>query len=428
MRHNLCSSSAGLSLLIAAWPLVLACSSQASSPGGGTSETSSSGGGVDPASDASANGAGSSSGGGSGISSGSGAKDGGTETLDDASASGQCLASGSNATPPSVTNYVSGVTVSTIAGSGVSGTQDGTGAAAQFSNPTGMAIDTSGNLLVTDYDSGLVRLVTPAGVVTTIAAASNFVDPFASVVSSNGKYYVGTDADNTGAKSTMTGTVWLITPVSGAVATPVVVGQGFGRSRGLAPISGGNLFVVDRTQDVVDQLNVGSGQVSLIAGAAGLACYQDGTGTSAQFNSAVGAATMPDGSHVVADGGNNRIRRVTSAGVVTTLAGTGAAALVDGPCASAAFNAPRAVAADSAENVYVSDIGNHVIRRISPNCTVETIAGNGTAGFNDGDGNAAEFYGQEGIAVTPNGTTIYLADGNGGDGSAYHRVRAISVP
>ena len=102
--------------------------------------------------------------------------------------------------------------------------------------------------------------------------------------------------------------------------------------------------------------------------------------------------------------------------------------MVDGPCTSAAFNAPRAVAADSAGNVYVSDIGNHVIRRISAACTVETAAGDGTAGFNDGVGTDAEFYGQEGIAVTPDGATVYVADGNGGDGSAYHRVRALTIP
>ena len=76
----------------------------------------------------------------------------------------------------------------------------------------------------------------------------------------------------------------------------------------------------------------------------------------------------------------------------------------------------------------LSDGGNHLIRRIRVDGNVDTLAGDGTAGFNDGAGPGAEFYGQEGIDVTPDGTTVYVADGNTGDGSAYHRVRAISIP
>jgi sugar lactone lactonase YvrE len=333
------------------------------------------------------------------------------------------------ALPPQVIDYVDGVLVSTLAGSNAAGTMDGTGTAAHFDNPTGMAIDANGNLLVTDYDSSLVRLVTPAGAVTTIAAGSTFADPFAAVVATDGTYYVQTDADSTGVKSATSGTIWQVTPLGGgAIATPTVVAQGLGRPRGLAPVAGGNLFVVDLTEQVAEELTVATGQASLLAGAAGAAGDVNATGASARFNAPTGAATMPDGSFLVTDSANNVVRRITTGGVVTTYAGNGVANLVDGSCASASFNAARGVAVDAAGNAYVSDIGNHVIRRISVACVVETLAGNGTAGFADGPGSAAELYGQEGIAVTPDGKTVYVADGNGGNGAAYHRVRAIAIP
>jgi DNA-binding beta-propeller fold protein YncE len=86
------------------------------------------------------------------------------------------------------------------------------------------------------------------------------------------------------------------------------------------------------------------------------------------------------------------------------------------------------VAVDAAGNIYVSDVGNHRIRRITKAGQVETIAGDGVAGFADGSGEAARFYGQEGIAVTPDGSAIYVADGNGGEVGAYHRVRRIDLP
>jgi sugar lactone lactonase YvrE len=327
--------------------------------------------------------------------------------------------------------FLPGVNVTTLAGSALGGKQDGTGAGAQLDNPTGIAIDATGNLIVTDYDSALVRLVTPAGVVTSITGTnSSFQFPFAAAVATDGTYYVETDADNTGVKDTMTGTIWRVpTPVAGATVTPVVVAQGFGRPRGLAPVQGGNLFVSDRTQDIVETLTTASSTVTFVAGGVGMAGFADGTGKGALFDSPIGVAALPGGAGwLVADTANNRIREVTPAGVVTTFAGSGTLGINDGPRLSAYFNTPRAVAVDAAGNAYVSDAGNHRIRRIGTDGNVVTVAGDGTMSFADGAGSAAEFYGQEGIAVTTNGATVYVADGNGGDGSAHNRVRAIAIP
>jgi sugar lactone lactonase YvrE len=396
-----------IALIVTAAPLALACSPATLSGGDGSGAT-----GSGPRTDA---GGGTISGEGGVIGS---AADGASEAEADA------------APLPVMVTYLSGVTVSTLAGSDVPGTQDGVGAAAQFDNPTGMALDANGNLLTSDYDDGHVRLVTPAGVVTTIAEATNFVNPFATAVASDGRYYVETDANSAGVKDATTGTIWLVTPLSGGgITTPTLVAQGFDRPRSLAPMAGGNLFVADRTLDVIETLAVASGQATVIAGTSGASGYLDATGASARFNYPSGAAPMPDGSFLVTDSANNVIRRVTAGGVVTTFAGNGSPTLVDGPCAAASFNAPRGVAVDSAGNAYVSDIGNHAIRMVSAtNCAVQTLAGNLTMGYADGAGNTTEFYGQEGIGVTPDGRTIYVADGNGGDGSPHHRIRGIAMP
>jgi DNA-binding beta-propeller fold protein YncE len=101
----------------------------------------------------------------------------------------------------------------------------------------------------------------------------------------------------------------------------------------------------------------------------------------------------------------------------------------DGPRLSAKFFHPRDVAIDNAGNVYVSDVGNHRIRRIDPQGRVQTVAGDGTAGFQDGAGAQARFFGQEALDVTPDGKTIYVADGNGGQpAEPYHRIRRVTLP
>jgi len=123
------------------------------------------------------------------------------------------------------------------------------------------------------------------------------------------------------------------------------------------------------------------------------------------------------------------LREVTLAGVVTTFAGDGGDGTIDGPRATARFSGPRAVTSDGRGAVYMSRVAAHRIRRIAADGTVTTVAGTGAEGAADGAGNAATFFGQEGIAASADGTTLYVADGTGGSDVPvpYHRVRKITI-
>jgi RHS repeat-associated protein len=163
-----------------------------------------------------------------------------------------------------------------------------------------------------------------------------------------------------------------------------------------------------------------SSTVSTLAGAANNPGFTNGTGTAAQFRNPAGLAAAPNDVVYVADAGNHAIRRVDSAGVVTTVAGNGNPGFVDGQGASAQFNNPQGVAIDSSGNLYVADSGNHVIRRIDAGGNVATIAGDGTAGFVNGAGSAARFNNPRGIAVDAS-NRIFVAD------TGNHAVRRIDA-
>jgi sugar lactone lactonase YvrE len=130
-----------------------------------------------------------------------------------------------------------------------------------------------------------------------------------------------------------------------------------------------------------------------------------------------------DGTLLVADQNNNRIRQVTLAGVVTTYAGTGTAGALDGDRLTATLNGPQDVAVDGRGRVYIADTTGKRIRRIVGN-TLSTYAGNGIAGYVDAAPLESEFFGLEGIDVTSSGT-LWIADGTGGDDVPYNRVRVI---
>lgn len=160
-------------------------------------------------------------------------------------------------------------------------------------------------------------------------------------------------------------------------------------------------------------------EISLLAGALGGSGNANGTGTGGRFNTPVGIAVDSTGNFYVADSEDHVIRKITSAGVITTFAGTsGKSGFINDTGSLARFNKPQGVALDTADNVYVADSDNNAIRKISPAGVVTTLAG-GTQGELDGTGSAAQFNGPVGLVVDPAGNVYVTDTGN-------HTVRQIT--
>ncbi|HEY0988884.1 MAG TPA: hypothetical protein VGD80_17575, partial [Kofleriaceae bacterium] len=149
------------------------------------------------------------------------------------------------------------------------------------------------------------------------------------------------------------------------------------------------------------------------------------SGGSARFAAPYGIVVRGDGALVLADFDNHKLRVVTLAGAVTTLTGGDTAGYQDGDLATSRFRQPQAVAIADNGDLFVTELGNNRIRRITAT-TVSTVAGNGTAGYLDHDDPlASELYGLEGIAVVPDGSMLYVADGGRGELVPFNRIRQI---
>ena len=170
---------------------------------------------------------------------------------------------------------------------------------------------------------------------------------------------------------------------------------------------GDDLFVADIGNSRIVKMS--GGQVSYFAGQGGPGGYSEGTGAAARFNLPTGLTADSNGNIYVADVGNNRIRKITPAGVVTTFAGSGVAGFANGTGAAAQFSAPSSVVASSTNNIYVADAGNYRIRKITPAGVVTTLAGSGVSGYLDGTGVAARFGAVARLAIGPSGN-LYAAD------------------
>lgn len=323
---------------------------------------------------------------------------------------------------PPVVLLAANIVVGTVAGASEAGSTDGVGGDARFQNPVGVVLDPDGSLFVTEYDGGRLRKILPGGQTSTLA--SGFIEPFALLPVDDG-ILVQSDRDPNGGKGPSTGTIYMVPLAGGA---PVILAEGLGRPRGLARLLDGRVAISDRGRHTISILDLATKTTTLLAGS-GVAGFVDGRGASARLNEPYGIAVLPDGSILVADSGNHVIRKVTLEGDVTLFAGEGLPGMKDDPDKRVArFDGPIDVAVDVVGNAFVSDGGNHRIRRVSSEGVVETVAGTGVRGFVDGIGGTAQFYGQEQIDVSPDGKTIFVSDGNGGDDQPYHRVRRISVP
>ncbi len=261
--------------------------------------------------------------------------------------------------------------VTTLAGKvGLAGIADGLGGEALFAYPAGLAVDGAGTVYVADHNNHTVRKITAIGGVTTLAGAAG----------------VYGSADGLGSAARF-----------------------YGLS-GVAVDTSGNVYVADTTNNTIRKITAG-GSVSTLAGTGGSAGSADGVGSAARFNAPQGIAVDSVGNVYVADTNNSTIRKITAGGSVSTLAGVaGQTGNADGAGAGARFNGPYAVAVDGAGNVYVSDFFNSTIRKITSSGTVSTLAGlAGKAGATDGIGAAARFNQAYGLTVDGSGNA-FVAD------------------
>src|SRR5947209_4824023 len=212
----------------------------------------------------------------------------------------------------------------TFAGQTIPGSADGTGNAASFNGPFGVSVGSAGNVYVADTSNSTIRKITPGGVVSTLAGTAGSVG----------------SKDGTGS------------------------GARFNCPFGVTVDSAGNIYVADTSNSTIRKVTP-AGVVSTLAGTAGGRGSDDGTGSVARFNFPAGVTVDSSGNVYVADSSNNTIRKITPAGVVTTLAGLappGARDSADGVGSAARFNDPIGVTVDSAGKVYVADTGNNTIR------------------------------------------------------------------
>jgi len=301
--------------------------------------------------------------------------------------------------------------VTTLAGGGAPGTADGTGTAARLDEPRGICIDTNGTLYVADYDNHLIRRITPAGVVTTLAGqadapgsadgvgtAASFRGPMGIAVDATGVVYVADSGNRSIRRIAANGTVTTLSLSGGRLSEP----------RGVVLTAAGTLLVADYGSHSIRSIT-SSGAISTLAGSADSPGTTDGTTAASRFHYPSGLAMTSAGTVYVADTENDTIRSINGS-EVTTLAGlAGRVLTADGLGAEARFDAPFATAADSNGVVYVADSTAHVIRKIADG-VVTTFAGlPGSFGVDDGTGDAARFYSPSGVAVDTAGN-VYVAD------------------
>jgi len=311
--------------------------------------------------------------------------------------------------------------VTTLAGSpGAPGGTDGTGAAASFDTPASLASDGAGNLFVADAYNHTIRKVEIAtGVVTTLAGspgapgrtdgtggAAQFNEPDGLATDGAGNLFVADSSNHTIRKVVIaTGVVTTLAGSPGAPGGTNGTGAAarFYGPAGLATDGAGNLFVADYGNETVRKVVIATGVVTTLAGATGARGSTNGTGAAARFNDPFGLATDGAGNLFVADGGNYTIREVVIAtGEVTTLAGSqGALGATDGTGAAARFDAPNGLATDGAGNLFVADLLNNAIRSVViATGAVTTLAGfPGAPGSADGIGAAASFNYPGGLAT-----------------------------
>lgn len=307
--------------------------------------------------------------------------------------------------------------VTTFAGKSKHSLVNGAANAATFNYPAGVVTDASGNIYVADAGNDVIRKISSAGVVSTFAGsgeagnadgsgtAASFSDPTGLAIDANNIIYVADSANNVLRKITASGqvsTIQLFVDNNGASGPN-------NYPTGVAIDAAGNIYYTNTTWNSLCQIGSKFNSTFSVGN-------NPGPTNGMFFNIPYGVAVDKDGNVYVADKNNSRICKINAAGFETTIAGQATdtnfpvSGYQDGIGTSAVFNHPQGVAVDGAGNVYVADTGNNLIRKITPAGVVTTLAGQLTPGSSDGTYTSASFKKPIGITVNSAGTVLYIAD------------------
>ncbi|MEO6850573.1 MAG: hypothetical protein ABI203_04365, partial [Mucilaginibacter sp.] len=259
--------------------------------------------------------------------------------------------------------------VTTLAGTGLG-----------LNNPQAITADNSGNVYVADYGNNKIRKITSAGVMTTLAGSGT-----------------AAEVDNTGTAAQFNG------------------------PDGITYDGAGNLYVADAGGNKIRKIVIATGVVTTYAGSGTGGSTNGTTLLNSTFNGPAGLALDGSGNMYICDQGNNLIRMITSAGVVSTLAGSGTAGSLNGIGTSAQFNQPNDLDVDGSGNVYVADYGNSLVRMIVVSTKVVTTFAGSSAGYLDATGTSARLNRLGSLGIDAGGN-IVVAD------LSNNRVRTITTP
>ncbi len=333
----------------------------------------------------------------------------------------------------------SNYTIEPVAGAQHASGDNGPATAALLWSPQGVSVDAAGNLIIADTGNGRIRRVTPGGLITTIAGSTpghsgenvnatsaQLAYPSKAVVAPTGDIYIA-DGGNHQIRRVSPGGV--ITTIAGTgqsgfpKETDLALSSLFTYPRDIAVDASGNLLVLDTGNGRLWRFTPG-GRLSAVAGSGVFGFYGDqGPARDAQLASPWGMAVDRGGVIYIADTMNNRVRRIGTDGVITTIAGLNESGFSgdNGQATFARLNRPTAIAVDGSGNVYVADTGNNRIRKIDSRGIITTIAGTATGGFSgdNGPGTSAQLNMPESLALDAAGN-LYIAD------TSNHRVRKLS--
>ncbi|MDQ3050876.1 MAG: gliding motility-associated C-terminal domain-containing protein [Bacteroidota bacterium] len=319
--------------------------------------------------------------------------------------------------------YSQAQTVSNVAGMpGVVGFANGQAAASSFNNPHGVACDWQGNIYVANRFGHTIRKITPTGIVSVFAGsgsvgsadgqgiAASFNEPWAVACDTTGNVYVADTKNYKIRKINPSGVVTTVagTGVFGVTNGAATIAQ-FGFPTGLAVNNDGSvIYVADRMTHTIRKIE--AGVVSTIAGVVYSPGDVDGTGAAAKFDHPYSLALDPSGNVLVADEYNNKIKRVTPLGVVTTIAGNGSMGNSNGAALSASFNAPWGICSKSNGDIFIGDANNFTVRKLSGGVVTVYAGQDGSPGMANGPALQSSFNGVSALAHCTVDDALYLCD------------------